>query len=400
MATIVPRIVGAAREHEPVSDLAWRGLYHSLRASHLFWLWHLTVLLYIRLRLPGPSSEYVLLPSSAPSIDVVLPVRDEERNIEAVLCSLLAQDYPNYQVTVVDDGSQDRTLSLARLLEQTSDRLVVVEGRPLPPRWVGKSWASHQGARQGQAEWVLFTDADVRLHPHALSQALGIARQERADLLSVVQHLECRGFWEKVLQPAFAQFILAVRPPSWVQSKRFKMAYATGQFILVRRNVYERLGGYEAVRGEIADDVALAGLVKRGGGRLLLMNATKLVEVRMYHGLREIWTGWRKGLYPASGASPLLAAAALLLLTGTSVLPVLTLVGRLLRVRRAPTGPAAISVLLMLLARVTGDVTLRVSPWYGMFQPLAASVLGANFAASVLRHYSGKGQQWKGRTYR
>lgn len=377
-----------------------RGLvYHSLRASHLFWLWQLLVMLYIRLRMPSLPPPPPFIPSAVPSVDIVLPVRDEERNLLDALHSQLAQDYPCYRMIVVDDASQDRTLPLARSVEATTDRLTVVEGLPLPPGWVGKSWASHQGAIHGEGEWILFTDADVRFHPQALAQAVRLAHAGGADLLSVIQRLECHGFWEKVLQPVFMQFVLGVRPPFCVQSSLFKMAYATGQFILIRRAVYDRPGGYEAVRGEMADDVALAALVKSAGGRLRLADATRVVNVRMYHGLGEIWAGWRKGMYPASGHKPLLAVATVFLLTTTSVLPVLTVLARLLGMRRAPTRPAVLSLLLMVLARATGDVTLRISPRYGWLQPLAATMLCANYVASVLRHYSGKGQTWKGRTY-
>ncbi len=382
-----------------VADLAHRLVYHSLRSSHLFWLWQLLVILYIRLRMPSLVPHPPILSPAAPSVDIVLPVRDEGRNIRDSLHSLLAQDYPRFRVIVVDDASQDHTLLLARSVAVSTDRLTVVEGLPLPSGWAGKSWASHQGATRGDGEWILFTDADVRFHPQTLAQAVRTARADGADLLSVLQRLECHGFWEQLLQPVFMQFVLGVRPPFCVQSPWFRTAYATGQFILIRRAVYERLGGYEAVRGEIADDVALAALVKRAGCRLRLANAVRVVDVRMYHGLGEIWAGWRKGLYPASGNKPLLAVATVFLLTTTSVLPVLTVLARLLGMRRAPARPALLSLLLMVLARATGDVTLRASPRYGWIHPLAAIVLCANYLASMLRHYSGKGQTWKGRTY-
>jgi len=159
--------------------------------------------------------------------------------------------------------------------------------------WIGKSWANHQAQRHAHGTWLLFTDADVRLHPQTLSQAVTAAQDSGADTISVVQHLECRSFWERVLQPAFAQFILTVRPPLLVNSRWSRTAYATGQFILVRREAYDRSGGHAAVRDDIADDVALAGLLKRCGHALLLVDATKMVRVRMYHGLGEIRAGWR-----------------------------------------------------------------------------------------------------------
>ncbi len=376
-----------------------RLLYHSLRASHLLWAWALGVLLHYRLRVPLAAPGRNRLPTNAPSVTVVLPVRDEERNVEACVRSLLAQEYPNFRVLVLDDNSGDRTLQITEALAALDGRLGVMRGKSLPEGWVGKSWASHQAAYTARSEWLLFTDADVRLHPEALTQTVALALKRRADMLSVVQHLECRTFWEKVLQPAFAAFVLCVRPAFLVNSRRSRVSYATGQFILVRSQAYERSGGYAAVRGDIADDVALARLLKRGGYELLLVNATELVRVRMYHGLGEVWAGWRKSLYAASGSGLPLAAATVLLLNITSVLPPMVLAGRLFGLRGAVVRPAAVSVLLMLLARLSGDRLLRVSPLYGPLQPLAAVIICANYLASTWRHLTGKGQEWKGRTY-
>jgi hypothetical protein len=130
-----------------------------------------------------------------------------------------------------------------------------------------------------------------------------------------------------------------------------------------------------------------------------MANAAAVVRVRMYHGFGEVWRGWRKGLYPASGHSGLLMVAALLLIGLTSVLPALTLLGWLAGLEGPAVGAAAVSVLLMLAARFIGDSLFGVSPAYGVFQPLAALVIAANWLASMRRHHAGLGQVWKGRTY-
>ena len=379
--------------------LAYQILLHALRASRVFWLWALAVLLHFRLRVPRATPGLGGPGRATPSLTVVLPVRDEERNVEGCLRSLLSQEYGEYDVFLLDDGSRDATRRIALGIAAADARLTVLPGAPLPPGWVGKGWASHQAASRSTAEWLLFTDADVRLHPQALARTVEVALREGADLLSVVQHLECGSFWERVLQPAFAEFVLSVRPAFWACSPRARMAYATGQYILVRREVYERVGGYEAVRGEIVEDVALAARVKECGHRLGLAVAPELVSVRMYHGLGELWAGWRKGLYPASGYSPLVAAATLLSLGLSSVLPALALLGWGFGLRGPAVSAAAHSTALMLLTRLAGDGLLRVKPPYGMLQPLAAVVIAANYAASVWRHHSGRGQEWKGRVY-
>ena len=380
--------------------LLYRILYHVLRTSILFWLWSLGILLHLRLRVPVLAPAHGPAPSPAlPALSVVLPVRDEARNVRDCLSSLLAQDYPHFEVIVLDDCSRDATASIAREVARFHPRAKVLCGAPPPMGWIGKSRANHQAQRHAHGTWLLFTDADVRLHPQTLSQAVTAAQDSGADTISVVQHLECRGFWERVLQPAFAQFILTVRPPLLVNSRWSRTAYATGQFILVRREAYDRSGGHAAVRDDIADDVALAGLLKRCGYALLLVDATKMVRVRMYHGLGEIRAGWRKSLYPASGNRPLLAAATLLTLFISSILPALTLLGWCVGLRARVVDVARTSALLMLATRIWGSRLLHTSPAYALGQPLAAAALSAVYVSSVVRHYAGGGQEWKGRSY-
>ena len=380
--------------------LLYRILYHVLRTSILFWLWSLAILLHVRFRVPVLAPTREATPASMlPALTAVLPVRDEERNVRDCLSSLLAQDYPGLEVIVLDDCSRDRTGSIARDVSRRDPRARVLIGEPPSEGWIGKSWANHQGQRHASGEWLLFTDADVRLHPQTLAQAVTTAQASGADVVSVVQHLECRGFWESVLQPAFAQFVLTVRPPLLVNSRWSRTAYATGQFILVRREAYDRSGGHAAVRDDVADDVALAALLKRCGYALLLVDATRMVRVRMYHGLGEIWAGWRKSLYPASGNRPLLAAATLLSLFISSILPVLTLLAWCLGLRGRVIDAAQTSTLLMLATRGAGSRMLRASPAYAFCHPLAAATLSAVYISSVWRHYQGGGQEWKGRSY-
>lgn len=374
-------------------------LLHALRASHVLWLLGLASLLHWRLFVPRLRPGGGRRLHDALRVSVVLPMRDEERNAEGCLRALLGQRYPDYEVLAVDDESADRTAEIAAEIAREDSRLTLLTGAPLPCGWTGKAWASHQAARRASGEWLLFTDADVRLHPDALASAVAVAASRRAEMLSVVQRLECETFWERVLQPAFAAFVLAVSPARLAQSPRLGVAYATGQFILVRRDAYESAGGFGAVRGEVTEDVAFARLLKRRGCRLVMANAADVVRVRMYHGFGEVWRGWRKGLYPASGHSGPLMAVALLLIGLTSVLPALTLLGWFAGLDGPVIGAAAVSVLLMLATRFVGDSLFGVSPAYGVFQPLAALVIAANWLASMRRHHTGLGQVWKGRTY-
>ncbi len=192
-------------------------------------------------------------------------------------------------------------------------------GAPLPPGWTGKNWALQQGlaAADPRAAWILTVDADMRLAPLALASALRHATAHGAAMLSVLPRLELGSFWEKVLVPHAGElYTLLVGSMNRVNDARSGTAGANGQFILLRRDVYAAVGEHRAVRGEVAEDWALAHRVKGAGYRLLLADGRAVVRARVYAGLGALWRGFAKTLFPAAGRSvPRVAGVAFLLTT-------------------------------------------------------------------------------------
>lgn len=371
----------------------------ALSLSGVIWLAVLFVLVRSGRALPVVHQDDRDLPVSLPSVTVVLPARNEERNIQACLRSLLSQDYPDMRVVVLNDCSEDRTGDLARGFEAVDPRLTVVEGTPLPPGWIGKNWANHQAMCVATGEWLLFTDADVRLKPQAVSQAVALALERGADMLGLVPLFECHTFWEKVVQPAIATLLGAARPAFLVNDPSSKVAISTGGFLLIRRAAYDAMGGHAAIRSEIVDDQALAVRVKARGYKLLLADGMAVMSVRMYDGFHELWAGWRKNLYVGGGPNPLFAALFLGSIFLTSVLPTLILMGWLVGFVAPFPWLAALALLLMLVVRVGGNLVLKVPPLYAFLHPVAAIIVGAIYVASMRRHYSQQGQEWRGRSY-
>ncbi len=242
-----------------------------------------------------------------PLVSVVVPARDEGRGVQAAIASLAAQEYRALEVIVVDDESSDATAAEARAA--ATHRVRVLEGKPVPTGWVGKSWACHQGYELAQGEWLLFTDADVRHAPDTVGRALALAQRTRVGGVSVLPLIETGGLVEQAIQPAAAVLIRSfVAPGLLVRSPRSPVAIAAGGFILVSRAAYEGVGGHKAMRHELVDDQMLAVRLKAAGTPLALAGSADRVRVRMYVGARETLRGWRKNTSAGLGGSVVVAA--------------------------------------------------------------------------------------------
>ncbi|MBI4166357.1 MAG: glycosyltransferase [Acidobacteria bacterium] len=237
-----------------------------------------------------------MMNSDAGWVSVVIPARDEEANIERVVRSVAAQAHVA-EILVVDDQSSDRTPEILARLKPEFPVLRVLRTGPLPEGWTGKAHAVATGAREARAEWLLLTDADTEHLEGSLESLLRRATSRAIDLLSVSPGQETPTWWEKAVIPLiFVELARRFRFDD-VSNPDSPVAAANGQYVLIRREVYERAGGHEAVRGEILEDVALARRVKRAGGKLLFLPGALWVRTRMYRTFGEMWRGWTKNLF-------------------------------------------------------------------------------------------------------
>lgn len=231
-----------------------------------------------------------------PRASVIIPARNEERSIEAAVRSHLAQRYTDFEVIVVEDRSSDRTSEILARIAREDPRLTVVAGSDPPPGWLGKPHALHLGARVASGTVLLFADADVVYHPESLVQAVTLLEQRRIDLIAVMPRFESDGFWESVLMPFVpaaiylgAGFLLNLDRPRWI-------AAGAGAGNLIRRSVYEAIGGHAALKDSVVDDVRLALNARRAGHRTRGVRAEDRISVRMYRGFREVCDGFTKNL--------------------------------------------------------------------------------------------------------
>jgi hopene-associated glycosyltransferase HpnB len=359
--------------------------------SLLIWLWLLAA--HGRFWQSAPELP-AAPPSSAPSVAVVVPARDEAPVIGGSLRSLLAQDCAGpLRIVLVDDASSDATGSIARGL--ADPRLTVLEGRPRPAGWSGKLWAIAQGlAAVDAAELVLLTDADI-VHDRGHLTAL-VAQAERGDLdlVSEMVALNCESRAEHALVPAFVFFFQLLYPFAWVNDPLRATAAAAGGTMLIRRRALERIGGIAAVRGALIDDVALAAAVKRGG-RIWLGHAAMARSVRRYPAWGDIWRMVTRTAYVQLRFSPVLLQATTIGMVLTFLVPPLA----------ALFGHGAARWLGWL---VWGAMAAAYQPtlhryrlsflWAPCLPVIAAFYLAATIASGV-NHHTGRGVTWKGRAY-
>jgi chlorobactene glucosyltransferase len=233
-----------------------------------------------------------------PRVSILVPARNEARCIEDCLQSLLNQDYPDFEVLVLDDHSTDETNAIVRRLARDDARLRVLTGESLPDGWLGKHWACHQLAEAATGELLLFTDADTRHEETALSEGVAALQGEKADLITAFPKEEVKSWGERLIVPVMSWGIFSFLPLRLAYKLSLPgLSLTIGQFMLFRRSTYKAIGGYEAVRQEIVDDVTLGRRAVEQGFRWRLLDATEHVHCRMYHNLSEVVGGFSKNVF-------------------------------------------------------------------------------------------------------
>ncbi|HTW72928.1 MAG TPA: glycosyltransferase [Acetobacteraceae bacterium] len=348
-------------------------------------------------------------PAATPSVAVIVPARDEAPFIATTLRSLAAQDYAGpFRIILVDDNSTDHTGDIARSFDDP--RITVLTGAPRPAGWSGKLWAIAQGlaeagpaeakpaetrpAEARQADLVLLTDADIEHQPGHLAAL--IAQQERTgcDLISEMVALRCQSLAEHALVPAFVFFFQLLYPFSRVNDPQSNTAAAAGGTILLHRRALARIGGIEAVRGKLIDDVALAAAVKKGG-RIWLGHSTLAASLRPYPRFADIWAMVARTAYVQLRFSPFLLLGTVLAMALTWLIPPAAAL-----FAHGAARWLGIAAWIMLAASYLP--TLRRygrSRLWAPFLPAVASFYLAATIGSAVNHYRGRGVAWKGRAY-
>lgn len=368
------------------------------------WLNSLGTLLVIRRLRPRTA------PANPPLVSILVPARNEARRIVRCLRSLCAQNYPRFEVLLLDDDSTDNTRQLAEEVGFSPEgKFRLLTGEPLPPGWTGKSWACHQLARAAAGQYLLFTDADTEHAPTSVATALREARRMGASLLTVWPRQITCSLGEKAVVPLLYIAIVGMLPHFLlVLAQRFSrigarlprvllrnLAAANGQFLLFRRADYLAIGGHAAVRHHLVEDVALSRLVALRipeGFRLVNCDGSLLVRCRMYENLRETWDGFTKNCRAAFDAS-----LATFLVVGAVQVAVFFVPFVLLSLP-GKRWLALAEVLAILGLRVLYAWRFRGPLLSALLHPFG-EIISLGIALNSWRLSAGRGVDWKGRHY-
>lgn len=234
----------------------------------------------------------------SPFVSVLVPARNETLNIETCVRSLLAQEYPNFEVIVLDDQSTDNTRSILEEIHKEYPGMKVLGGSPLPPGWLGKHWACHQLAQVAHGELFLFTDADTWHEPYTLRDSVATLLATRSDLLTAFPHEQVVTWGEKLTVPILGFALFSFVPVFLARWQLFySLSMTIGQFMLFRRSAYEAIGGYEAIRAHPVDDVTLGRRMLGHGFKWLLVDGTDHIHCRMYRDFDSALAGFTKNLF-------------------------------------------------------------------------------------------------------
>jgi chlorobactene glucosyltransferase len=247
------------------------------------------------------------LPAIIPRISVLIPAKDEGERMRDCLLSALSQDYPDFEVIAINDRSTDNTGAVMDEIAASNPKLKVVHIRDgeLPEGWTGKCNALHRAYKNATGHWLLFMDSDVVIAPDALSVTAARAAWRNYDLLSLLPKLESHTFWEAALVPLGAGGVTMMYAVSLTNKDYLKnSAFANGQFLFIKRDAYEAMGGHESVRDKFTEDLEIARALKREGKKVRISWGTEIAAVRMYSSLQSIIRGWSRSYYAGSLGRP------------------------------------------------------------------------------------------------
>jgi len=329
-----------------------------------------------------------------PGISIIVPARNEEANLPRLLTSLVCQDYPQYEIIVVDDASTDHTPAIVQAYDKDGVRLVSIDGPP--EGWTGKNHACWVGASYARYPWLLFVDADTELATFALRSTIYFAVKRAVDALSLFPQQRCETFWERLLLPfAYQQYFVGTDARV---NERNGPALANGQYFFIHRNAYERVNGHAANASSIVDDAALAVSLKREGIVALACRGEELVSVRMYTNLQQIANGFGKNVYPYLQQSPLIGIQTAISTTLASAVALL-----FVDAQREKSYSLFFIALLAYIAQVVNALPwfkhFGIALWYALLTPFAALTFLAIAINSLLHTIVGHSVVWKGRSY-
>ena len=331
-----------------------------------------------------------------PLISVLVPMRNEARNVKNCVHMLKNLTYEHLEILIYEDQSTDQTFSLLQEAIGQDTRFQIIPGVPLQKGWVGKVHACHQLRQYAKGDYLCFVDADVTLHPDVLSHSLEQAVHKKAALLTGFPKFSYSNWLDQLVIPMM-HFIVYVHLPIALANltKIPATSAANGTFMFFKTASYDQIGGHQAVKQSLVEDIQMARTMKKNGFRVLLLNVTDHVSCKMYETNKETWEGFSKNMFVGIGQSIPLAIGITAFYTFFYVMPLFYLVYGIVVWEPLFMLPYALTV----IHRAICDQTSKTPLYYSLFVPLSSLLLLAILWRSVYLSGNGKVYTWKGRSY-
>jgi chlorobactene glucosyltransferase len=342
-------------------------------------------------------------PENIPFVSVLVPARNEEINISNVLTSLLEQDYPNYEVIVLNDSSEDRTGEIIAGLKIKYKQLQVLSGKPLEAGWTGKCFACRQLYDASKGEYIIFTDADTVHNKNSVSGSVNIAMGTGADMLTLFPEMTMKTLPEKIAMPMLFFTIMLLLPMYFVDKKGYvKFSVGIGPFMMFRRSAYEAIGTHESVRSAIVEDVWLGRKIKEHGLKLVAADGSDLLSVRMYRNAKDIWNGFSKNIFAGLDYSSFSLFAMILIYLLLFFVPFILFPCQLSLqfASRDILILTGLQVIMLYIARFLIAFRFRLGFLSAFLHPLGALIVPLIAFNSWIWIKFRNGTKWKGRVYK
>jgi len=341
-----------------------------------------------------------------PQVSVIMPARNEERYIARCLDSLLGQDYPSFEIIAINDSSTDRTGEIMKTYAAKDPRVIHIDASPKPEGWTGKNWACYQGYLHARGELLMFTDADSRHLPSAMSLAVGHVVSQNLDALTAVPRLICNDFWTKMTMPVLTTFLYTRFSPIRVNDPNTKTGYFFGSFFLIKRSTYESVGTHEGVREELVEDGALGGKVKASKFRMKMVRGESLIDAVWARDLRTLWQGLRRFMIPVyyqdkADAYMMVVAVFFILFAPFVSLPYLLVANFVGNLSFTILLGLQVSTIALIMITIAAQCRFAIfeTPLYAFAAPLSGALISFSFMSAIVDAKNKGAVSWRDRKY-
>ncbi len=371
-----------------------------------FWFWGTRIKEVLQNHKGVPVIPYkpLLLPESAPLVSIIIPAHNEENTIRQSLQSVMDQDYPHYEIIVVNDRSSDATSRIASEMLKGIAGARIIDVDHLPADWTGKCHALAEGVKHAAGEWLAFLDSDSRLEPSGIRNCLATAKAQKVGMVTLTPKFILNTFWERALQPTFAAMSCILYPLGKVNDPDDPTASANGMFYLISRDAYDKINGHHDVKSLAVEDIGIGKRVKAAGLGLTFANGRNVLSTRMYTNFREVMAGWTR-ILSASMNYDAFTVIKYLLMHIVNSPPVIIASLYLILPHLYSISPGAAVLLPITLFAMIGASCyflcrdLGVSPLYGSFLALGNLGLIWVFILITVKIFRKDSLQWRGTTY-